>query len=121
MDHNFLIFASEKYTFVENFISWVKVLLRNQESCGFNRGASTKYFLLGRGTHQDNPVTIFLFILALEFLFHLIKPRPEIKRLEIFDRCYLYSIYTDDITFSLHDTISLRHMIDTSYFFFLKT
>ena len=30
LDYNFLIFAFEKYGFGKNFISWVKVLLRNQ-------------------------------------------------------------------------------------------
>ena len=30
LDYNFLISAFEKYGFGKNFISWVKVLLRNQ-------------------------------------------------------------------------------------------
>ena len=30
LDYNFLISAFEKYSFGKNFISWVKVLLRNQ-------------------------------------------------------------------------------------------
>ena len=30
IDHNFLISALEKYGFGNNFISWVKILLRNQ-------------------------------------------------------------------------------------------
>ena len=34
-----------------------------------------------RGARQSN----FLFFLALEILFYLIKPKPEIKRLAIFD------------------------------------
>ena len=33
LDHNFLISALEKYGFGKNFISWVKILLKNQESC----------------------------------------------------------------------------------------
>ena len=33
LDHKFLISALEKYGFGKNFISWVKILLRNQESC----------------------------------------------------------------------------------------
>ena len=38
LDHKFLIYALEKYGFGKNFISWVKILLRNQESCVRNGG-----------------------------------------------------------------------------------
>ena len=31
LDHHFLISALEKYGFDKNFISWVKILLKNQE------------------------------------------------------------------------------------------
>ena len=52
LDHNFLISAVEKYGFGKNFISWVNVLLRNQEYCVLNDGTTTKYFLLGRRAIQ---------------------------------------------------------------------
>ena len=32
LDHNFLIFTPEKYGFGKNFISWLKNLLRDQDS-----------------------------------------------------------------------------------------
>ena len=35
--------------FGKNFISWVKISLRNQESSVLNEGTTIKYFLLGRG------------------------------------------------------------------------
>ena len=82
MDHNFLISALEKYGFVKNFISWVKILLINQESYVFNGGTTTKYFLLGRGTRQGDPISAYLFIFALENSFHLIKSKFEIKGLK---------------------------------------
>ena len=93
LNHNFLISALEKYGFGKNFISGVKILLRNQESCVLNGDTTRKYFLLGRGARQGDPVSAFLFILALEILLHLIKSKPEIKGLVIFDHCHLYSAY----------------------------
>ena len=65
LDHNFLIFTLEKYDFRKSFILWVKVLLRDQESCVINGGTNTKYFSLGIGTRQGDQISAFLFILAL--------------------------------------------------------
>ena len=66
LDHNSLISALEKYGSGKNFISWVKILLRIQESCVLNGGTTAKYFLLERCTCQGDPISDFLFILALE-------------------------------------------------------
>ena len=74
------------------------------------------YFLLGRGVWQGDPILVLLFILVLEIIFLLIKTKPEIAGLTIFDHCYLYSAFTDDTTFFLKDTISVKNMVDTSVF-----
>ena len=88
----------------------------------FHGGTATKYFLLGRDAYQVNPISAFLFILALGILFHLIKSKPGVKWLAIFHHCYLYSAYADDTTFFLQDTNSIKHMVDPffSYFYGLK-
>ena len=117
MDRNFLISTLEKYGFGQNFILWVKILLNDQESCVINDGKTTEYFMLGRGARQGDPISAFLFILALEILFLLIKTKPEIAGLTIFDHCYLYSAYADDTTFFLKDTISIKNMVDTFHLF----
>ena len=61
LDHKFLIYALEKYSFGKNFITWVKTLLRNQESCALNGGTTTKNFLIGRGARQGDPISAYLF------------------------------------------------------------
>ena len=118
LNHNFLISALGKYGFGKNFMSWVRTLLRNQELCVLiQSGTTTKYFLLRRGARQFNPISAHLFILALEILFHIIRSKPEMKRLAIFDSRYLYSAYADDTTFFLQDTISIKHKADAFYLF----
>ena len=49
---NSIMSTLEKYGFGKSFISWVKILLRNHESCVLNGGTTTKYILLGRGVRK---------------------------------------------------------------------
>ena len=117
LDHNFLTSTLEKYGFGQNFILWVKISLNDQESRVINGGKTANYFMLGRGARQSDPILAFLFILALEILFLLIKTKPEIAWLIIADHCYLYSAYADDTTFFLKDAISIKTWSILSIFF----
>ena len=121
LDHKFLIYALEKYGLGKSFyrfFSLVKILLRNHEPCLLNDGNITKCFLLGRGARQDDTISAYFFVLALEILFQLIKSKPDIKGLTIFNHCYLYSAYPDDTTFFLQDAISIKRMVDVFFYLF---
>ena len=61
LDHKLLISSLEKYGFGKNFMSLVKILLKNQKSCVLNGGTTTKYFLLGRGACQGDQISAYLF------------------------------------------------------------
>ena len=115
LDHNFLISILEKFCFSKNFTWWVNILLRDQESYVINNGTTTKYFLLEGGTFQGDPISAFLFILALKILFVPTKLKPEIEGLTICNYKYLYFAYADDTTFFLQDIISIKHMVDTFF------
>ena len=117
LDHKFLISVLKKFGFGQNFISWIEIILKNQESCVINGGTITKYFKLNRGACQGDPISAYLFILVFEILFLLIKENPHIKGLNIFDHCYLYSAYADDTTFFLKDVNSIKEMINSFHIF----
>ena len=68
-------------------------------------------FHLEEEARQGDPISAFIFILALEILFILIKAKPEIEGMTMFGYNYLYSAYADDTTFFL------KHMVDTFHFF----
>ena len=99
LDHSSLISVFKKFGFGKNFITWIEILLKDQQSCAVNGGTTTQYFNLERGTGQGDPVSAYLFILVLEILFLCIKKHPEIKGIEIFEHCFLYTAYADDTTF----------------------
>ena len=84
LDHDFLVHVLNKFGFGSNFISWIKLLLNSQQSCVINGGNTTPYFNLEKGARRGDPVSAYLFILALEVLFVFIKRNENIKGTEIF-------------------------------------
>ena len=113
LDHDFLLFVLKKFGFGENFIHWIKVLLNKQQSCVINGGFTTQYFNLEKGARQGDPISAYLFILALEVLFELIKNNDDIRGITIFNHAFLYTAFADDSTFFLNDLLSVKNLIDT--------
>ena len=79
LNHNLLIAVLKKYGFGDDFIEWILILFNSQESCVINGGHSTKYFPLERGARQGDPISVYLFALALEIFFILIKTNNDIQ------------------------------------------
>ena len=96
-----------KFGFGIDFVSWIKTILKNQESCIINGGKTTKYFKLERGARQGDPISAYLFILVLEIFFIFVKNNPKVKGLNIFKHEFLYTAYADDTTFFLKDRNSM--------------
>ena len=91
----------------------MNVLLNNQQSCVINGGFTTRYFNLEKGARQGDPISAYLFILALEVLFELIKNNADIRGITIFNHAFLYTPFADDSTFFLNDLLSVKNLIDT--------
>ena len=89
----------KKIVFSNNLIDWIKILLTIQESCFTISDSITSYFKLEKGVRQGDPVSTYLFIIALEIIFVMLKGNSNIKILKIFSHDYLYSVYADETTF----------------------
>ena len=94
----FLLAVLQKYGFREQFLIWIQILGKNQESCIVNGGITTKFFSLDRGVRQGDPISAFVFILALEVSFVLIKSN-NIKGLDVYTHNFLYTAYADESSF----------------------
>ena len=100
-------------------IHWIKVLLNDEQSCVINVGFTTLYFNLEKGACQGHPIPAYLFILALEVLFELIKNNADIREIKIFNHACLYTAFVDDSSFFYNYLFSVKNLIDTFKVFYL--
>ena len=61
LDHNFLQCVLRNFGFDDNFITWIKMILNDQQSCVINGGFATQYFTLKKGAHQVDSRSTYLF------------------------------------------------------------
>ena len=94
-------------------------MLNNQESCISNRGITTHYFKLKKGSRKGDPISAYLFILVLEAVFCIVKSNKNIKGWNIFNYEFLYTAYADDATFYLRDTNSVFETLNIFHKFSL--
>ena len=91
--------------FGENFIHWIKILLNNQQSCVINGGFTNPYFNLKKGAREGDPISAYLYILASEVLFELIKNNTNIRGIKIFNHAFLCTVFAEDSIFFLNDLL----------------
>ena len=70
-------------------------------------------FNLEKVAREDDPISTYLFILALEVLFELIKNNYDIRGITIINHTFLYTAVADDSTFFLNDLLSFKNLVDT--------
>ena len=89
------------------------MLQNSQQSCLINEGNTTPYFNSKKAARQGDPVSAYLFILALEVLFVFIKSNENTKAIEIFKHVFLYTAYAGYPAFFLRDIPSVKKLINS--------
>ena len=86
IDHCFIFACLKRFGFGTQFIQWVKTLLKNAQSCVMNNGFPTGYFALERGTRQGDPLSAYVFILAIEVLLIRVRDSELVRGIPVIDK-----------------------------------
>ena len=71
LDNIFLIFILKKIVLGENIVTWIEILLKDQQPCVINGRTITQYFKLERDACQGDPVLTQLVFILVFILFLL--------------------------------------------------
>ena len=102
-----------KFGFGEYFISWLKTLFSNRQSCVKNGGHISDLFQVQTGVKQGCPIAPLLFILAAEILAQNIIQDDNIKGVDYPGKNTQLKIYqfADDTSFLCQSAIDIKEIL----------
>ncbi len=95
----------------EEFQRMIEVLYTNAHSSVLNYGYTTQRFPLMRGVRQGDPLSPYLFIIAIEILATAIRRNKDIKGIQVNGRTYKLLQYADDTIVLTKDKFSIRLLL----------
>lgn len=110
LDWAFLNKALLAFNFGESFIKWVITFYCNIKSCVTNDVFSSVHFDVKRGVRQGDPLSPYLFIIALEIL--AIRNSKNTKGFKLPNNEEIkLTIFADDLTTFLRDKQSFENLL----------
>ena len=113
LEWNFMLKALQKFNFGTSFINWVTLFYTDIEACITNNGSTSGYFKLQRGVRQGDPLSPYLFILAIELFAQAVRESKTIKGIKINEDSEIkISQYADDTNGILDGIVSARAFLE---------
>jgi len=113
IEHNFIFATLNNFGFGEQFINWIRIMFNKTQSCVLNNGTATNFFDITRGTKQGDPISPYLFILAIEIMAIMIRENRDIKGFNLDkDTMLKILLFADDTTFFLQNPESLKKVLE---------
>ena len=106
LNWRYLVNTLEAFNFGVSFIRWVKVLYSDISSCVMNNGFASDLFEIKRGVRQGDPLSPYLFIIALEVLNIAIRESKKIVGIKIGKEEIKLHVFADDLTTFVKNTKS---------------
>ncbi len=113
VDHEFLNACIKHFGFGKKFLNYINILYRNAKSCVLYNGHFSQFFNIKSGVRQGDPISPYLFIIAVAVLAATIIFRPNIKGLSLNGTEYLMTQFADDLNLFLpEDACNLRNVLN---------
>ena len=115
LNWQYLVNTLEAFNFGESFTRWVKVFYSGISSCVMNNGFASQLFEIKRGVRQGDPLSPYLFIIALEILNISIRENREIIGIKVGNEEIKLNVFADDLTTFVKNTrsfFSLKQVIN---------
>lgn len=103
----------EKVKFGGLFRQWIKILYTNITSCVINKNITSNYFNVLRGVRQGDPLSPYLFILAVEILSKMIHANNDIQGIKLKSYNLKTLEYADDVIGFVQDEKSAKALFET--------
>ena len=114
INRSFLFSTLEVFGFDASFITWIKTFYNDISSCVINNGFITPFFQVKRGVRQGDPLSPYLFIIALETLAIYIRNNNQIRGIKINETETIKLVnFADDITTFVSDKSSFFNLMDS--------
>ena len=83
LEWDYLNHCLQLFNFGPDLIRWVNTFYTNIHSCIINNGSCSHYFNIERGVRQGDPLSPYLFVIAVEILAIAVRSHKNIKGIKI--------------------------------------